>query len=415
MDESPSSARRVEEMASTDGRVVEFTAPTEARNPVPEGEPESPLGSPAQVPEAVQTAAKATFGRGRPRNFRFALFALLPVTLVIGAWLYVTGGAVMSTDNAYVQADAVGLSTDVAGAVVAVEVRENEQVKAGQVMFRLRPDSFLTALNGAQAQLDAVHDQILTMKATYKQALTAVDQAQADIPYFQSVFDRQKSLVVTNAVSRQAYDDAAHNLESAKQRLSVAKAQAEAALAQLGGNADQTIEKNPFYKQAQSAVDSARRDLADTIVRAPFDGIVTNVSALQVGSYLQAAQVGFNLVSTDHMWVTANPKETELTWVRPGQVATVLVDTYPGVEWKGVVESVNPASVSSFSLLPAQNATGNWVKVVQRIPMRVRIDSLDGKLPLRVGMSVTVDVDTGHPRGAPDFLKALFGRSDRNG
>ena len=144
--------------------------------------------------------------------------------------------------------------------------------------------------------------------------------------------------------------------------------------------------------------------------KAPFDGIVTNVPALQVGAYLQAAQQAFSLISTTNVWVAASPKETELTYVEPGQLSTVTVDTYPGVAWKGTVGSISPASGSSFSLLPAQNTTGNWVKVVQRIPMIVKIDDLAGKPPLRVGMSATVDVETGHARGLPTFITDLFGR-----
>ena len=145
-------------------------------------------------------------------------------------------------------------------------------------------------------------------------------------------------------------------------------------------------------------------------MRAPFDGVVTNVSALQVGSYLQASQQAFSLVSTHHLWIAASPKETELTYVKPGQEATISVDAYPGVTWKGKVESISPASGSSFSLLPAQNTTGNWVKVVQRIPMRVSIEEGADKPPLRVGMSTVVDVETGHARGLPDSLQSLLDR-----
>jgi membrane fusion protein (multidrug efflux system) len=188
----------------------------------------------------------------------------------------------------------------------------------------------------------------------------------------------------------------------------VAQAQAQSMLAQLGGDANQPVEQNPFYLQAKSLVDNAQRDLNDTVVRAQFDGIVTNVDALQVGAYLPASQQGFSLVSTDNVWVEASPKETELTYVKPGQIATITVDTYPGISWEGTVQSISPASGASFSLLPAQNTTGNWVKVVQRIPMRVHIDSLEGKPPLRIGMSVVVDVDTGHARGIPESMKNLI-------
>jgi membrane fusion protein (multidrug efflux system) len=286
-------------------------------------------------------------------------------------------------------------------------------VKKGQILYRLRQDSFQIALDGAKAQLGTVHDQILTLQASYKLALAQIDQAEADLPYYQTVFKRQQDLMTTGAGTKAAFDSAQHDLEATKQKVSVAKGQADAALAQLSGDANQPIEKSPFYLQAKSGVDNAQRDFNDTIVRAPFDGVVTNVNAVQVGSYLQASQQAFSLVSTSQLWIEASPKETELTYVRPGQSAAISVDTYPGVEWKGVVDSISPASGSSFSLLPAQNTTGNWVKVVQRIPMRVRIENAEGKPPLRVGMSVTVDVDTGHARGLPDFVNRLLGRNEK--
>lgn len=361
---------------------------------------------------APPATAKATPGR---RLVRRVLFALVPVALVLGGYFYVTGGAVMSTDNAYVQANAVGVSTDVSGTVVAIEVRDNQPVKKGDVLFRLRPDSFQIAVDGARAQLGTVHDQIMTLQASYRLALAQIQQAEADLSFYQTNFKRQQDLATTGAGTRVAYDQAQRDLTAIQQKIAVAKATAATSLAQLGGDADQPVERNPFYRQAKSNLDNAQRDLDDTIVRAPFDGTVTNVDALQLGSYLKAAQQAFMLVSTTDIWVTASPKETELTYVRPGQQAVVSVDTYPGVEWKGVVDSINPASGSSFSLLPAQNTTGNWVKVVQRIPMRIRLDDTAGKPPLRVGMSVTVDVDTGRPRGLPSFLSGWFSARKSDG
>jgi membrane fusion protein (multidrug efflux system) len=375
----------------------------ELRKPTPEAE------APAEQ-RAAPDAANPTPRRPKRGLTRPLLFALAPLALVAGGYFYVTGGAVMSTDNAYVQADTVGVSTDVAGTVIAVEVHDNELVRKGQVLYRLKPDSFQIALDGAKAQLGTVHDQILTLQASYKLALAQIAQAEADLPYYQTAFKRQQDLVATGAGTKAAYDQAQHDLEATKQKVVVAKAQAETALAQLSGDPNQPIEKNPFYLQAKSAVDNAERDLNDTIVRAPFDGVATNVEAIQVGSYLQASQQAFSLVSSTGVWVQASPKETELTYVRPGQSATISVDAYPGREWRGVVDSISPASGSSFSLLPAQNTTGNWVKVVQRIPMRVHIDVPKDAPPLRVGMSVTVDVDTGHARGLPDFVNRWLGR-----
>jgi membrane fusion protein (multidrug efflux system) len=383
----------------------------EVRKPAPEGEsPAPPKPAPAAAEPTHAPVTKAPPKRAKRGSRRPLLFALLPVALIAGGYFYVTGGQITSTDNAYVQAEMEGVSTDVAGTVVEIDVHDNETVKKGQVLYRLKPDSFQIALDGAKAQLGTVHDQILTLQASYKLALAQIDQAQADLPFYQIQFKRQQDLLPSGAGTKMASDTAEHDLEAAQQKLKVAKAQAQAMLAQLGGNANQTIEQNPFYLQAKSGVDNAQRDFNDTVVRAPFDGVVTNVEAIQIGSYLQASQQAFSLVSTSNIWVAASPKETELTYVRPGQQATVTVDTYPGVEWKGVVQSISPASGSSFSLLPAQNTTGNWVKVVQRIPMRVRIEDAEGKPPLRVGMSVTVDVDTGHARGLPDFVTSLLER-----
>jgi membrane fusion protein (multidrug efflux system) len=370
---------------------------------------EAPSSKPAPV-TAVAAPADTKVRRKRSLT-RPVLFALLPVALVVGGYYYVNGGQVMSTDNAYIKADMVGLTTDVSGIVDQINVHENEVVKKGQVLFNLRPDSFKIALDGAQAQLGTVRNQILNLEASYQQSLAEITQAEADIPYFQTEFDRQQSLLNSSAATRTAYDQAQHNLQAGKQKVAVAKAQAAATLAQLGGNADQPAEQNPMYLEAKAKVDDAQRQLDHSVVTAPFDGVATNVNSLQPGSYLEASTQAFSLVAADNLWIDASPKETELTYVKPGQPVTVYVDTYPGVTWKGKVESISPASGSSFSLLPAQNTTGNWVKVVQRIPMRVSIEDTAGKPPLRVGMSTIVDVDTDHARGLPDFVSKLMGRS----
>ena len=381
--------------------------PRPAEVPAAVPQPAAPVLAPAPSPVPVAPVA-AKPARKRRSLVRPFLFLLLPVALVAGGYYYVTGGQIMSTDNAYVQADMVGVSTDVAGTVIAIEVRDNDTVAKGQVLYRLKPDSYQTALDAANAQLGTVRNQILTLQASYKQSLAQIAQAQADIPFYEASFKRQQDLSASAASSRATFDQAKHDLDSAKQKVLVARAQAQAMLAQLGEDPDQPVEKNPFYVQAQTGVDNARRDLADTVVRAPFDGVVTNVSSLQVGGYLQASQAAFSLVSSNKVWIGASPKETELTYVRAGQTVTISVDTYPGVEWHGKVDSISPASGASFSLLPAQNTSGNWVKVVQRIPMRIRIDDLAGKPPLRVGMSVTAEVDTGHAHGLPDFAQKML-------
>lgn len=383
------------------------TEPATAAEPIAKSGPQSEKPVPLKKAEARMNPPVPKHTRSRSL-VRPILFLMLPLALAAGFYVYVTGGQILTSDNAYIQADELGISTDVAGTVIDIAVRENEAVKKGQILYRLKPDSYQIALDSAKAQLNAVRAQILTLKASYKLSLAQLEQAQSDLTYYQLTYNRQLELASTGAGTKAALDAAAHDLDAIKQKIEVAKVQALVMLAQFGGDADQATEDNPLYRQAKLGVDNAQSDLNDTVVKAPFDGIVTNVNAIQLGSYLQASQQAFQLVSSTHMWVTVSPKETELTYVRPGQPAKITVDTYPDLEWHGRVESISPASGSSFSLLPAQNTTGNWVKVVQRIPMRVSIDDMEGKPPLRVGMSVNVGVDTGHARGVPTFIKDIL-------
>ena len=236
-----------------------------------------------------------------------------------------------------------------------------------------------------------------------------VEQAQKDVDFNMVNFQRQEQLIANNFTPKATYDAARNTLQGSQQKLASLQQQLTGIAANLNGDADAPIESHPKYRDAVAARDEAARQLAHTVVHAPFAGIVTNVPSLQPGQYLAAAATAFNIVSADRVWVQASPKETELTYVKAGQKALVEVDSYPGQQWTGTVDSISPASASSFSLLPAENTSGNWVKVVQRIPMRVSVTNAPGKPPLRVGMSVEVNVDTGRARGFPGFITDLFG------
>jgi membrane fusion protein (multidrug efflux system) len=345
--------------------------------------------------------------RWRPSP-RAIMFALLPVLLVIGTYFYAIGGQVMSTENAYVQADMLGIATDVSGVVKTVAVHENQQVHVGDVLFQLDDLQFRLALSRATAQLATARNDIEALKATYQDMLAQMQQAQADIVYYGREFARQQDLASRQVAAQSTLDTARRNLQQAQQKLASQSQQLAAIVANLGGDPAIRPDDHPRVRDAAAQRDEAARQLDHALVRSPMNGVATNVATLQPGQYLAAATVAFNLVATDHVWVLANPKETELTHVVPGQAALVSVDSYPGETWQGTVDSISPASGASFSLLPAQNTTGNWVKVVQRIPMRIRLDTATDKPPLRVGMSVTVDVDTGHPRGLPDFIARLW-------
>jgi membrane fusion protein, multidrug efflux system len=385
---------------------AEKAAAPAARRDAPQAPPERP----AEAPVASKKAARSS----RRWSVRWALFALLPFALIAGAYWYVTGGQVMSTDDAYVEADTVGISTDVAGIVRDIDVTDNQHVDPGQVLYSLDPRQFQIALDNAKANLAQTALTIDSMKADYTRMLsdTAAQQAQVDLD--QVTYDRYAALVHSDTISKANYDQVRFTLELDKNKLESLRQQAAVQLARLAGNPNIPVTQHPQYLQAKAQVDEAQRQLDHTVVKAPFAGIVTNVPSIAPGKYLAASTTAFYLVNTDQVWVEATPKETELTYVRPGQPVTVTVDAYPDAQWHGTVASVSPAAAQQFSLLPAQNTSGNWVKVVQRIAMRVRVDANDKKLPpLRAGMSVEADVDTGHARGLPHFLAALLGRAPR--
>lgn len=385
---------------------------SEARNlsPVAPGEPAvrrlppglDPIARAASAAEPVAAPA-----RGR-RWLRPLLFLLLPLALAWGGWQYVAGGQVMSTENAYVRADIVAVSTDISGIVKEIDVQENTAVRAGDVLFRLDDLPFRLALQRAQAQVGIVVASLEAEKASYRDMQAQIRQAQVDADFYGKEQERQQKLVGSGASSVVTLEQAQRNLQSARQKVASLDQQLAGIVASLAGDPGIAIDRHPRTLEALAQRDEAARQLAHTVVRAPMAGIVTNVPSLQPGQYLAAAGAAFSIVATDHMWIEANPKETELTWVRPGQDAAIAVDTYPDQNWHGSVESISPASASSFSMLPAQNTSGNWVKVVQRIPMRVRIETPPGQPPLRAGMSVVVGIDTGHARGLPTFLAGLF-------
>jgi membrane fusion protein, multidrug efflux system len=374
--------------------------------PIRDEAPEAPVTRPAAPvelhPDKPPPAEKL---RGRRRRWtRWGLFLLLPLVLAVGFYWYVTGGQVMSTDDAYVEADKVGLSTDVAGIVQDVSVHENQHVDTGQVLYRLDPRQFQIALDDAKANLAQTALSIEAMKQDYQRMLSDAAAQQAQVGLDQTNFNRDTMLLHSGTVSQAVYDQMKSTLETDQSKLAALRQQAQVQLAKLGGNSDIAVTQHPQYLQAKAKVDEAQRQLDDTVVRAPFAGIVTDVPAIAPGKYLAASTTAFYLVNTDHVWVDANPKETELTYVRTGQSVNVTVDTYPDQVWHGTVESISPAGAQEFALLPAQNTSGNWVKVVQRVPMRVRVDTSDQKLPpLRAGMSAEVAVDTGHARGLPHF------------
>ncbi|HTB36761.1 MAG TPA: HlyD family secretion protein [Reyranella sp.] len=355
---------------------------------------------------ADEVAAPTLAKLKQPKTLRRVLLTAGPALVAAGAlFVYVTGGRYISTDDAYVHAGKLTVATDVSGIVSDVAVRESQKVEKGQVLFTLDQEPFRIALEGAEANLGTVRNQLITLQATYRQKQAQIEQARTDVALYEANYQRQQQLVKSGAVSKAAFDQAKRDLDSARDHVTMTQHDAEATLAQLGGNAEAPIEQNATYLAAKAQVDKAQRDLRRTTVLAPIPGIVTNVDALQVGEYLPAAQAAFSLVSSADVWIEANPKESDLTYLKPGASAVVTIDAYPGREWQATVSSLSPATGTEFSVLPAQNATGNWVKVVQRVPIRLSVQMPADAPPLRTGMSATVEIDTGHRRALGDLVE----------
>ena len=332
------------------------------------------------------------------QRLRLPLMILGPVLVLLAAsWWYLTSGRYVSTDDAYVQAARTMVSADVSGRVVAVAVHDNERVSRGQVLFRIDDKTFRIAVEEARAVLEAAKLQVKAMQATYNQKLADLNAAEETLAYQQREYDRQRQLAATGNAPRSTFDQVQNAMQVARQKVASAQSELANMLAQLGGDPVLPVDEHPMVQKAQAALDRAEYDLERTVVRAPQNGIVTKVEQLQVGSYVNAATPVFPMIS-DRVWIEANFKETELTHMRPGQTATVQIDTFPDVLLEARVESLSPGTGLTFSLLPAENATGNWVKVVQRLPVRLSLADPDPDLLLHAGLSATVEVDTKHRR-----------------
>ena len=291
-------------------------------------------------------------------------------------------------------------------------MKDNQRVAKGQELFKIDDRPYRIAIEEAKAQLAAARLQVEAMKATYRQKLAEEKGAEDTLDYQTREYDRQRQLAAAGVAARATFDQVQNALQMAKMKVTSSQSDLANMLAQLGGNPDIPVDDHPTVQRALAALDKAQLDLSYTVVRAAESGIVTKVDQLQVGSYVNAATPVFSLVS-DRVWVEANFKETELTHMRAGQDATVEIDTYPGVVFHAKVASLSPGTGLTFSLLPPENATGNWVKVVQRLPVRLILDDPPSDVPLHAGLSATVDVDTHYRRPwmvwAENTAARLFG------
>ncbi len=360
-------------------------------------------GGTPNAPQRGVAEAGATPAAPRPkprRNIRrYIVMAAVPVVLIlIGGYFWLSGGRYVSTDNAYVQQDRVTITAQVSGAIGEVDVSTNQAVKKGDVLFRIDQEPYKIALAQADAALASARLQIGEDRATYQQALAALKSARDNSNFRAKSLQRQKDLLAKGVSTQADFDQAQNDAHAAEQSLLQAEQNVASALSALGGNPDIETDKHPLVLAALAKRDQAALDLKNTTVLAPADGIVSQADRLQVGQYVTSPVSNptalLSLVKTGSTWIDANFKETELAKMQPGQKATVSIDAYPGQTFDAVVASVGAGTGSQFSLLPAQNATGNWVKVVQRLAVRIQLDDPNIDVPLRTGLSAYVSVDT---------------------
>jgi membrane fusion protein (multidrug efflux system) len=341
-----------------------------------------------------QAVAVAWIGRHR----RALLIAGPALAAAIILAFYLSGGRYVSTDDAYIQSARVDISANISARLDAIYVHDNQAVAKGTILFRLDPRRFEVAVREAEAQLAATRLRVQSLQASYRERLSDQAAAQDTLVFQQREYDRQVKLAQAGISSGAQLEQSEHDLASTRQKLQAAREESASAYAELNGDPNASPESQPMVKQALAALDRANLELSDTIVRAPMAGIVTKVEQLQAGDYVQAAAPLFALVSAKDVWLEANFKETDLTYIKPGQTASFSLDTYPDQKFNARVESVSPGTGSSFSLLPPENSSGNWVKVVQRLPVRLSIISQPDNLSLNAGMSAVVTVDTGRRR-----------------
>ena len=337
---------------------------------------------------------------------RFLLLVVLPlVAAVAGLVLYLNGGRYVTTDDAYVGAQKVLITPDISGKIEKVVVREGQQVKEGDVLFEIDPVPFRLAVAHAKAALEQARTNYDNLVANIKIYGQMLDLAQQGIDLKQRDVERKSSLVKNNVGSQLDLDNASNALVTAGAQAQFIKQQLSNARTQLLGNTELPLEQFPPYAQAKAKLDEAERNLDHTVMRAPMAGVATQVDQIQLGRFVTAGTPVFSIIDVSNPWVDANPKESDFTYLAVGQPVTLDVDAFPNHEFKGTVGSLSPGTGAQFAILPPQNATGNFVKVVQRVPVRIYFDKNDKFVArLKAGMSVYATIDTNHRRSLAGLL-----------
>jgi membrane fusion protein (multidrug efflux system) len=345
--------------------------------------------------EGAAPAAQTAQRRSRAK-LRMILLVVLPlIAVATGSYFYLMSGRYISTDNAYIGAQKVLITPDISGKIAKISVTEGQRVNAGDPLVEIDPEPFRIALTQADARIASVRTDFANLKTTYASMTRRLALARETVDLKQRDLDRKNTLLTNRTGSQADLDNSMNALVTAKTQVETLEQQQEALRNQLLGDENLAIEKYPPFAQAQAARDQAQRDLDHAVLRAPIAGIATQVASIQLGRYLTAGTPVFSLIDDAHPWIDANPKETDITHLKIGQAVEISVDTFPGRKFRGTVAAVSPGTGAQFAILPPQNASGNWVKVVQRVPVRIAFAPNEDVRDLRAGMSVTVDIDTG--------------------
>jgi membrane fusion protein (multidrug efflux system) len=347
---------------------------------------------------------KAPAGR---RLLRLVLLLGVPALALVGAAvIWQRGGRYITTENAYVKADIVQIAPEVAGRVLEVAVRDHSRVQAGDLLLRIDPEPFRLALAKAEAELDAARTVVETARATYRETESELGELESRAEFLTRQARRQQELAARGVAPATRLEEAQNEAQVARERINVVRQRLLRLLTALQGDPDLPVDDHPTVRERMADRNRAALDLARTTIAAPVGGTIVNMR-LQRGEQVRAATPVFALVSERRPWVEANLKETTLTHVTVGQRVQVVLDIYPDVTWVGEVESISPATGAEFAILPPQNASGNWVKVVQRLPVRIRLLPRPEEPPLRAGITATVAIDTGRQRRFEDVAIAV--------
>ena len=389
---------------------------TPARAPAPVAEQPAKPSAPVQAPPTAPAAA----ARGKRSGVRTILLVVIPLLALVGGFTWwLNGGRYVTTDNSYVGAQKTLITPQVTGAIIAVHVVEGQKVNVGDPLFDIDPQPYQIALDLAKGRVAAAEVAFANLKSSYVSNEAQIRMGADTVKVRTSDFNRKNDLASRGAGTFVDRDTATAALLQAQQILEFVRQMQETNKVKLGGDLNAPIEKFPEYMEAKAGLDDAERNMRNTKVLAPMAGIATQVPSIEIGRVAPAGQPIFAIVANTGLWVDANPKESDLTYVRAGQPATVTIDAFPDKVWQGTICSIAPGTGAQFSILPAQNASGNWVKVVQRVPLRFCFDPHEDTANLRAGMSADLSIDTGRVRtlrglmsGLADWGRGLVGHAD---